>query len=39
MNKTVLVAGVTGNLGGRIVDALLKHVAAVRAESEREAVS
>ena len=31
MNKTILVAGATGNLGGRIVDALLEQGANVRA--------
>jgi uncharacterized protein YbjT (DUF2867 family) len=31
MNKTILVAGATGNLGGRIVDALLERGADVRA--------
>lgn len=42
MAKTILVAGATGNLGGRIVDALLeqgaKLRAVVRAESDREKV-
>lgn len=31
MNKTILVAGATGNLGGRIVDALVERGANVRA--------
>lgn len=42
MNKTILVAGATGNLGGRIVDALLEQGAnvraIVRAETEREKI-
>lgn len=42
MNKTILVAGATGNLGGRIVDALLEQganvTAIVRAGSAREKV-
>lgn len=42
MNKTILVAGATGNLGGRIVDALIEKGAKVRAivreETEREKV-
>jgi uncharacterized protein YbjT (DUF2867 family) len=42
MNKTILVAGATGNLGGRIVDALIEQGAnvraLVRAESSREKV-
>ena len=42
MNKTILVAGATGNLGGRIVDALLEHGAnvhaIVRAEGSREKI-
>lgn len=43
MRKTILIAGATGNLGGRIVDALLKQNANVRvvarAESEPKKVS
>lgn len=42
MNKIILVAGATGNLGGRIVDALLGNGAIVRAivraETEREKI-
>ena len=42
MNKTILVVGATGNLGGRIVDELLEQGAnvraLVRAESSREKV-
>ena len=42
MNKTILVVGATGNLGGRIVDELLEQGASVRAlvraESSREKV-
>ncbi len=42
MGKTIVVAGATGNLGGKIVDALLAQGAdvraIVRAESEREKV-
>lgn len=42
MNKTILVAGATGNLGGRIVDALLEKGANVRAivreETSREKI-
>ena len=42
MNKTILIAGATGNLGGRIVDALLESGAnvraLVRAETEREKI-
>ena len=42
MSKTILVAGATGNLGGRIVDALIERGANVRAivreESSRDAV-
>ena len=42
MNKTILVAGATGNLGGRIVDALIERGAnvraLVRAESARDKV-
>ncbi len=42
MNKTILVAGATGNLGGRIIDALIERGAnvraLVRAESSREEV-
>ncbi|WP_198013616.1 NmrA family NAD(P)-binding protein [Crinalium epipsammum] len=43
MGKTILIAGATGNLGGKIVDALLTHDAnvraIVRAETEPEKVS
>ncbi len=42
MNKTILIAGATGNLGGKIVDALIEKGAnvraLVRAESSREQV-
>lgn len=42
MNRTILIAGATGNLGGRIVDALLEQGAQVRAlvrrETEREKI-
>lgn len=42
MNKTILVAGATGNLGGKIVDALIERgarvTAIVRDGSSREAV-
>ena len=42
MNQTILIAGATGNLGGRIVDVLLEKGAnvraLVRAETEREKV-
>ena len=31
MGKKIVVAGATGNLGGKIVDALIKRGAAVRA--------
>lgn len=36
MSKTILVAGATGNLGGKIVDALLEHEADVRALARSE---
>lgn len=36
MNKTILIAGATGNLGGRMVDALLEQNAAVRALKRAE---
>ncbi|HUQ32044.1 MAG TPA: NmrA family NAD(P)-binding protein [Pyrinomonadaceae bacterium] len=36
MRKTILIAGATGNLGGRIVDALLKQDANVRAVARAE---
>ena len=43
MNKTILIAGATGNLGGRIVDALLEKGAdvraIVRAETDREKIN
>lgn len=42
MNKTILVAGATGNLGGKIVDALIENGAnvraIVRAETDREKI-
>jgi nucleoside-diphosphate-sugar epimerase len=43
MNKTIVVAGATGNLGGKITDALLKKgakvIAIVRLETEKQKIT